>query len=49
MSDFETGRVSGTSKVSLAEGDTRTGLSLAAFEADVSVAVSDEGEFAEGF
>lgn len=42
------GEETGTSKVSLAEGNTRAGLSLATIKADISVAVGDEGQFTQG-
>ena len=48
VSHLELGKVTGTSKVSLAEGNTRAGLSLATIEADISVAVGDEGQFTQG-
>ena len=47
MGSLELGEVAGTSKVSLAEGNAGAGLTLAAFEADVSVVVGDIGQFAQ--
>lgn len=47
MGSLELGEVAGTSKVSLAEGNAGAGLSLAAFEADVTVVVGDIGQFAQ--
>lgn len=48
MGSLELGEVAGTSKVSLAEGNAGARLTLAAFEADVSVVVGDIGQFAQG-
>lgn len=48
MSNLELREVAGTGEVTMAEGEARAGLTTAAFEADVSLGVGDEGQFAQG-
>lgn len=49
MSNLELGEETGTSEVTLTESKTRTGLTTAAFEADITVCVGNEGQFTQGF
>jgi hypothetical protein len=49
VSNFEFGKVTGTGKFILTEGNTRTGLITAAFEANISLGVGDEGQFTQRF
>lgn len=48
MSNLELGEETGTSEVTFAEGEAATGLTTAAFEANISFSVGDEGQFTQG-
>jgi len=48
VSNLELGEETGTSEFTLAESEARTGFTTAAFEADISISVGDEGQFTQG-
>lgn len=48
MSNLEFGEVTGAGEVTLAESEAGTGFTTAAFEADISFSVGNEGQFAQG-